>query len=164
MTMSALNAVLQASIQVTSRRAVGIDNPLDQLQETYRSVLAVGTGNDQANEVFHTRATMTTPQTYDLAGGIIDVFGTTITMVGVVAVFVHNRSATNTLTMGGHANAVQLFFGATTHTAIIQPGQFLLATNDNATDWPVTAGTGDVLQFTGTNGETYDLIIVGRNA
>ena len=106
---------------------------------------------------------MTTPAVYDLAGGITNVFGQTITMVGVIAVFLKNSGAA-AMTMGNHANAVQLFFGATTHTAIVQPGQFLFVTNDNATDWPVTAGTGDTLQIAGTNGDSYDLIVIGRSA
>jgi hypothetical protein len=89
--------------------------------------------------------------TYDLAGGITDRFGATITFAKVTMIMLINLSviATDVLRIGPHtSNGFSApWFGTT--------------------GWTVTAGTGDVLRVTeagGANTVSFRLALVGRTA
>ena len=164
MTMSAFTAVLRGVIQMTGRRTIGIDNPTDEIKQTYQQSVAVGTGSGQINEMFHVNGTIAGgANDYDVRGGIVDALGQTVTMVEVCLIALKNNGVANMI-IGNDAAAFVAFFGAAAHTVTVAPGGFFMIWNLNDPAWVPVAGTGDVLQVAGTNGDTFHLIIGGRQA
>lgn len=104
----------------------------------------------------------------DLFGVLSTAFGATVSAVKVVAVAIaskRNASNTTNLTVGNATAPAQLWFGATTHTAVIQPEGRLLQVAPK-TGWTITATTGDVLKIANAAGasHTYQIVVMARSA
>lgn len=111
----------------------------------------------------------------DLAGGLTDAFGNTITLAKIVAIMIINKpktsgAAANTtnLTLGVGSNPVTGYMGGTNPTlGPIRPGGVrLLAESDVAGLCAVAAGTADILRIANSSGAaaTYQIAILGRSA
>jgi hypothetical protein len=133
--------------------------------------LASGTGLNQADRIFHDQRTLaaSASEDLDLAGGLTDAFGATLTFARVKGLIIVAAAAnTNNVVIGNAtANAFVGPFGAATHTLAVRPGGVLALFAPDATAYAVTAGTGDllkVLNSAGGTSVTYDLIIVGASS
>lgn len=131
--------------------------------------LTTGTTAGKADLVFTDTRTLTasSSENLDLAGTLTDVFGTTLTFVEVVAIYVKAAAGnTNNVVVGGAAsNGFATPFGDASDTVKVAPGGVFLLTNDAG--FGVTAGTGDILKIAnggGSTSVTYDIVIVGRSA
>lgn len=128
--------------------------------------LTDGSGSDQANKVYHARLSIAnaSPVTLDIAGGLTDVFGNTITMTAVKAMMILNHGTTDSalLTVGGTFKSY-MQSGASTSLYVGRGGGVLLW-NPTLTAWTVTAGTGDTITITssGENPITCDVVIIGK--
>lgn len=163
MSMDTLTATLSAVLNVTSTRAVGIDNPIDDLREAFKDSLAKGTVADQADEVYHA-SRLVSAGNLDLAGVLTDALGQVITFVEVTTFFLFNRAGNADVVVGNAANAFPGWFGATTHTEAVPAGGWAFHHKPADPAWAVTAGTGDIIGIAGTAGNTYDVVIIGRSA
>jgi len=125
-----------------------------------------GTSDGQVSKAYYNRTAPTsTPTDLDLAGGVQDFYGATLTFATVKVIAVHNREASGSgknITIGGAAsNAFQGPFGAANDVLTIPPGGKLILVAPN-TGWTVTAGTGDLLRLLGhSSGTSIDLVIMG---
>lgn len=105
----------------------------------------------------------------DLAGGLTDAFGTSVTIAELVAVGVFaDDTNTNSIEVGGAAsNAVPLFKDVS-DVALVRPAGFLaMAAPGAAGQCSVTAGTGDLLKLANSGGSTAvtgKLYLLGRSA
>lgn len=131
--------------------------------------LASGTATGQVDLLYAgTRVlALSTSEDLDLAGGLTDVFGATLTFVKVKYIYIKAAAAnTNNVVVGG-ATSNQFVgpFGAGTHTLAILPGAVLELMHPT-TGWTVTPATGDLFKVlnggAGTS-VTYDLIIAGTS-
>lgn len=133
-----------------------------------------GTGNNQVNQLWRDRRTLTAgaADNLDLAGGITNGFGVTATFAKVKEIKIHNRSAnqtvptTATLTVGNGSNPFIGWFGAGTHTEGIALDGTMHKSNPLA-GWTVTGGTGDNLKILNDAGALvaeYDIEIAGVSA
>lgn len=124
-----------------------------------------GTGAGAVNKVFDdTRAiNASTNDDLDLAGGLTDIEGGTITFTGIKAVYIENTHATQSLTVGGGANPFLFGFGGAAHTVDLPPGGVLYRENPSAAGWAVTAGTGDILRIANGAGAagSYKIVLLG---
>lgn len=129
--------------------------------------LTNGTGNDQADLVFHQRKTLTTgaTQNYDLAAALVDEFGTTLTFVAIKALYIRNLNASRALTVGGGAQPWLTWVAAAADAIVIPPMGIFLLTAPLA-GFAVTADTGDDLLVTNAaGGDTiFDILIIGTSA
>lgn len=144
-------------------------NVVQNLKVNTSYALATGTTTGKADLVFTDTRTLTASSTenLDLAGGLTDVFGATLTFVEVVAIYVKAAAgnANNVVVGGAASNGFAAPFGDATDTVKVAPGGVCLLTNDAG--FAVTAGTGDILKIAnGGSGTsvTYDIVIVGRSA
>jgi len=163
---------LQASIRVEAlsdySKANDLSTSRDHVGLSVELSFTEGTGNNQADKVFHDTRTLTTGATenLDLAGTLTDVYGVTCTFVKVKAMVFQNLSATQTLTIGGvGTNGFVNWAGANTHTVIIPPlGFFALVAPLGG--YAVTAGTGDLLKVLNSAGASvdYKVWIIGTSA
>ena len=95
---------------------------------------------------------------YDLAGALTDPLGNVVTFAKVMAVYVINNSTTDSLTVGGANNIPMLGSGDVMNVAL---GAYFLYIDE--TGITVTPGTGDLITIAGTNGETFDLVVIGSS-
>lgn len=107
-------------------------------------------------------------ESLDLAGGLTDPSGATITFVKVKAIFIR-AAATNAADIvvgNAAANAFVGPFGAAAHTLAVKPGGSLVLVAPNG-GWAVTAGTGDLLKILNSAGAAaadYEIVILGTSA
>jgi hypothetical protein len=133
--------------------------------------LDTGTGAGQADRVFSDERTLSASanEDLDLSGVLTDALGAVITLARVKAIIViASAGNTNNVIVGAAAsNGFAGPFGATTHTVQVRPGGFYAVACSDATGWPVTAGTGDLLRVANAAGGTpvtYRIIIIGCSA
>ncbi|MEW2383382.1 hypothetical protein AB0873_15005 [Micromonospora sp. NPDC047707] len=133
--------------------------------------LANGTAAGQADRVFHDRRTLgaSASESLDLAGGLVDALGAALTFARVKALIVAAAAAnTNAVRVGGAAaNGWTTWAGGADDVVSVRPGGLLVLAAGDATAYPVTAGTGDLLSV--ANGGagtpvTYDIVIIGASA
>lgn len=89
----------------------------------------------------------------DLSSALEDPIGDTIVFAKVMAIFIRNNGA-NAMTIGG-TNNIPLF----ANTSPLGKEAYFSHIDQNGIT--VTAGTGDLITIAGTNGDTYDIIVVG---
>jgi len=155
-------------LQLAQTKVLDLATGSAQVVKTYLTDLTDGTAAGKADLIFHdTRTIGGAPDDLDLAGALVDAFGATLTFVKIksITVVAYSTNVANVVVGAAAANQFVGPFGAATHTLAVKPGG-KLHTDVGKTDlgFAVTAGTGDVLRFSGTNGDKYDVIIVGTSA
>jgi hypothetical protein len=154
----------------TARDLVTATSPLNYRN---RVSLTSGTGAGQADLVFSDTRTIAASgdDDLDLAGGLTDANGNTLTFARVKALIVTAAAGnTNNVLVGGDATSTFLtWVVAEPDAVILRPGASLalVAGVADATGYAVTATTGDLLRITNSAGSTsvtYDIVIVGSSA
>lgn len=142
----------------------------DVVQIVYSDDLNDGTGSDFADALYHSSGrslAASASETFDLAGGISDKFGNTLTMATVKLLYIKNTSTTATLEVGGNANEWIGWSQTSSSTITVGPGGVVLLYDPSANAMEVTAGTGDILEITnndGSNTAEYDIVVVGATS
>lgn len=164
---TSLKTRIRAAINTvyTSGADLGVDTAVKEFDDDI--VLANGTSADQANKTYKKQRTLAASATenLDLAGGLTDAFGNTLTFATIKSILVRAAAGnTNNVVVGGAAaNALLGIFGDATDTVNVKPGgAFLWAVP--GTGAAVTPGTGDILKVAnsaGGSGVTYNIVIVG---
>ncbi len=131
--------------------------------------LTNGTGDNQADLIYRDATSVGVGGTdIDLAGGLTDDFGQTLTFVEIVAVYIKNTTASgggNLLIGGAAANQWVGMLAVANDVVKLPPGGVYFYTAPYDGDCAVVAGTGDILQVAASAGTaTYDIILVGRSA
>ena len=133
--------------------------------------LTDGTGADFADQIYHSSdrsLSALTADTFDLAGGISDKFGNTLTMATVKLLIINNKSTNGAhLEMGSATNAWEGWSISSSTSISIAPGGSVILYDPTANAMEVTAGTGDelqVLNLDATNTATYDILIIGASS
>jgi len=129
--------------------------------------LADGVLTGQANKLFTDKRTLAASATenLDLAGVLVDAFGTVITFAAVKALMITAADANVNDVVIGNAAATAWVgpFGAGTHTVAIRPGGVAMFVAPK-TGWAVGAGATDFLKvLNGGAGSAveYDIVVVG---
>lgn len=130
-----------------------------------------GTGANQADKVFSDQRTIAASGTDPLdvaAGGLLDPLGSVFTVARLKLIFIQALAAnTNNVVLGGGANPVINYMTGTTPAIVVRPGGWLMLFAPDATGYPVTAGTGDVLTLTNSaagTSVTYNVVLIGSSA
>lgn len=167
----ALSSILSVSVSADQTSAGDLATGSVPLAVRKALVLADGTGDGQADLVFHDRRTLAASATedLDLAGALTDAFGNTLTFARVKGLYVAAADANpeNVEVGGAGTNGFATPFGDPTDVVIVRPGGFFAVGASDATAYAVTAGTGDLLTVTngGSGGSvTYDVVVVGASA
>jgi hypothetical protein len=95
---------------------------------------------------------------YDLAGSLTDPLGNAVTFAKVMAVYVINNGTEDPMTIGGSNNIPMIAAGGAINIAV---GSYFMFTDP--TGITVTPTTGDLITITGTNDDTFDLVVVGSS-
>lgn len=149
------------------------ENPLDLSTASdrktlnFNTALGNGTGLDQANRIFADERTLATTASddFDLAGGLTDIYGQTLTLTKVKAIVVYNTAtvAGEILTVGGGSNPFITWIGDGSDTVKVFPEGLLALVNPSLAGYTVTASTGDILRVTnsGASNITYRIVLIG---
>ncbi len=160
---------------VTFNVKAKVSEPIDigtrafNVNQTYSEVFTDGTGANQVKKIWSDTRTISASSNddLDLAGGVVDAFGTTLTFTAVKAIFVKAADGnTNNVVVGAEGtNEFASMFGDVSDTIVLPPGSFVAFSNPSAAGYAVTAGTGDKLRITNAAGGsdvTYDIVIMGE--
>lgn len=146
---------------VTTKEDIAVDTPIR---------LTDGTSANQIDLQWSDTSTIaiSSSDTLDLAGGLTDGFGTTLTFVEIVMIYVRAASGnTNDVEVGAGSNPLLNWVLATGDGVVVKPGGIFLILAPTNPAYAVTGGTGDILEITNSSGGTevtYDIVILGRSA
>lgn len=136
-------------------------------------VLKQGTGAGQADRLFVKTATLAASATadLDLAGGITDAFGATVTFakVGLLYLEAAQGNTNNVLLGGAAATQWASWLGDVSDKVAVRPGGFIMlgCGRADATRYAVGAGASDLLRVGNSSAGTsvtYTLLIAGTSA
>lgn len=154
-------------IDTLALNALDLSTVQDPVLLSILSTLSNGTSAGQASAQFSDTRTLSASasENLDLAGGLTNGFGATLTFTKIKLLFVRAASGnTNAVQVSrGSSNGVPLFLAASDGLTL-QPGAWFVWFDP--TGITVTAGTGDILTVAnaaGGSSVSYDLIIVGTD-
>lgn len=165
-----LTTSVTAQITTAYKNLLDLSTPVDNLDKKVLIRLASGTGANSGDLQFHDQRTLSASATedLDLAGGLTDAYGATLTFVELRAVMVFAAAANtnNVNVQRASSNGVPLFLAASDGVPVPPGGVFLWSCPADG-KVSVTAGTGDLLTITNSAGSTsvtYDVVIIGTSA
>lgn len=146
-------------------------NANDPLNFSSKTKYTNGDAASKANQHWHDKRSLSSGgnEELDLAGGLTDLFGDTVTFTKVKSLYIRNRSTTDTLLVGGAASngwaGTGTPFANATDIILLAPGAEICINVSSAAGYTVTAGTGDKLKLahgsTTTAALDYDIAILG---
>jgi len=157
----------RVDLKITGAYAQDMDlgNASYSLNKTYINRFANGADAEEAEIIFTDTRSTSSNDDLDLAGGVVDAFGNTLTFVAVKMLCIKAADANpaNILVGGEGTNEFSSFLGNDTDIVVIPPGGIFLISNPSAAGFTVTGGTGDMLRIAAASGTCeYDIIIVGE--
>jgi hypothetical protein len=165
------DVVMGLTVRATMNESLDLKTRQAALAFSRSIALDNGTGANQADKVFDDIRTINASSNddLDLAGVLVDAFGATFTLARVKGLFVAADAGNVNNVVVGAAAANQFVgpFGAATHTIALRPGGFFAICCADATGWPVTAGTADLLRIANSGAGTaviYSIVILGASA
>lgn len=148
--------------------SVGLASVAAHIETGGVNTYQTGIGANQMDLVFSESAkSISGNYDVDLAGVLLDVFGAVVTFarVKLIAVFADPTNSGNVIMGNAAANAFFGPFGLATHTTNIRPGGSAILFAPDATAWPVTAATADILRFAPSAGtQLFSWVIAGASA
>lgn len=160
------NVFLKIDSQLNS--ALDLDTAIDPLIFSLANLLSNGTASGQASQQFHDVRTLTASATedLDLAGGLTNAFGTTLTFVKLKVLLVYAATAnTNSVIVSRKATTGIPIFDADSDSITLAPGDLFLYASP-LVGKTITATTDDTLTFTNSAGGTsvnYTVIFIGTD-
>ena len=164
-------ANLTGRLKLTQTKTTGGISGNVNLDFDFADALADGVGLDQCDLLYGAKAVSLSgsgTNNLDVAGTLSDFYGTTITAVKLKFFYFKNLSTTagDTITLGNHASAALLLFGAAAHTVTVGPNGVFMLWEPGLAGITVTASTGDILKILENSGNanTYDIAFGGTSA
>lgn len=169
--MSLNDAKVSMAITGTLRNALDLGASFSGLDWTRSVNWLDGTGLGQADMMWHDarQIAASSNDDLDLTGSLAGILSGTLAFVRVKLIAVYAKpSNTNNVVIGNHPTAAFVGpFGAAAHTEAVRPGGLHLSACSDATGWPVTATTADILRIANSAGGTvvdYEVVIIGATA
>lgn len=172
-----VTGLIQALINLENLGVADLTSPTETVLNSASQAnwtVTSGVAINQLNLLWHDRRTLAAGanEDLDLAGSLVNSFGTTATFVKVkllsVAMTAAGNTATTTISVGGaSANQFVNWVADATDKIIVFQGGAMMLFNPSLAGYAVTAGTGDLLNILnndGSNAVDYDIVIGGTNA
>lgn len=166
----AASVLSQVRLQFSSAlaNALGLATALAQISVDVNVPLLSGVAANQADRIYSESAkSISGNYDLDLSGTLVDAFGAACVFARVKAVIVVAAAANSANVLVGGIGATGFFgpFGANTDKLTVRPGGVAFLFAPDATAWPVTAATADILRFAPSAGtQVFDVAILGASA
>jgi hypothetical protein len=169
----ALSGPIQLIIQLAHTGASDLTSPTETVinSANYSSwTVADGTSANQMDLVWSDQRTLGAgaSENLDLAGGLTDIYGNTLTFARIKFIYVSAATANGDyVQLGGGTNPFINWVANASDIVNVAPDGMFALTAPDATGYAVTAGTGDILKVTnadGAAGVTYDIVLAGASA
>lgn len=164
--MASLSLQVALKLIGSLTNALDLTTPIDPISKDYTFNVGNGTGAGQGNMIWHDqRSVGTSGEDLDLAGGLTNAFGSTVTFTAVKGILVYASPANsgNVIVSRPASNGLVLFAAASDALAGLTPGGIFLFTDPSAAGLAVTASSGDLLNVDASTGTvTYDVWIWGE--
>lgn len=161
---TALTGSTKVVISLQNQKGVDLATILDDLKISAGVDWSYGTGENQANALFHDqRSTDDTGETLDVyaSGSLKDAFGDLLTMEALKLMYIKNTHATLTLEVfGGVANDVDVL-ADTSDILEIPPGGIFLWLCPTAAGIDTTTDKNIKLAAKAAGTITYDIVLMG---
>jgi len=178
---TSLTATLKVKLAWLFQNVLDLNTAEDSYAWNQSEALANGTSENMANDMFHDRRYLTTgspTDDLDLAGGLTNSFGETLTFTAIKQIVIYNLgvpdashatwtpTAGEDLDIGGAASNpfTAPFDGGATSKVTVPSGGMLVMTAP-LDGWTVTAGSADTLRVAldggGANDVDYEIVIIG---
>ena len=158
----AVSLVATIAVQAENTVTSGNQSKVDKTSISSRTQYTDGTGASSVNKTYDTgQVTLgASPVSYDLSGSLTAGNGAAAVFTKI-RTFAITAPSTNTgaITVGGGATAWASLYGS---TLIVRPGTEIGMKTIEGTAYAVTAGTTDLVQVSGTNGDKYQLFFAGE--
>ena len=165
-----LTGTIKAGMGLTYKGDIDLGSQTARLPFPAEIIIGSGTTSGKADLAFWDNRTLgaSASEDLDLAAGLTDAFGQSLTFVEINGIHVKAGSANsgNIVVGGATTNGFQGPFGAAAHTVALAAGESLMITKMVGDGWTVTAGTGDLLKIANSHASsaTYDIALIGRSA
>lgn len=164
--MATLSVATGFTIQGTFTSNPDLTTAIEALAIAVKQDYASGTGAQQGNQFFSdSRSVNGSSENLDLAGGLTDAFGTTLTFTKIRHLAFHNKStvAAETLLISGNFVTGALLSGwVDDDVKIIVPPRGWLVLSSPEDGYTVTGTSQDIVKVDpGANNISYDLYIIG---
>jgi hypothetical protein len=163
----ALSVAIRASIFAKQTKTGDLESATSLIEKALAASFSDGAGANQANRIWKSERTLAASATenIDLSGSLLDVYGDAVVFARIKALIVLAASGnTNNVNVTRPASNGLAAYLAASDGEPVHPGGFFVKVWPGATAIPVTAGTGDILTFTNSAGDTsvsYTVIILG---
>jgi len=164
MTLKA-SVVTDIGASLTGSATVGSNK--HEIAKSIVNQFAEGAAANQAEEIYAAAAQLAASavDSLDLAGGVTNSLGDVLTLTKVKALIIEAASTNqDTIVVGGNASPFASFFGDPADTLVLKPGGSVALIAPDAAGYAVTAGGGDVLDITnsdGVNVANYTITVIG---
>lgn len=165
MSADTLTALVRLLVSGTYTRDLDLADPKDILSKTIEQAFATGTGDDQADQMFHDIRTLGDAATedLDLYGGLTNAFGVTLNFLKIKAMIIRNLSTTQTISVGGAAATQFSNWVANVSDIVVLPPESWLCLV-NPAGYAVTSAL-DLLKIANSAGASanYEIILIGND-
>lgn len=169
-----LTGIIKQQLTLVHSKALDLSTPEENLFDPtawFNWTVTDGTAINQANLAWHDQRTLAggASEDLDLSGSLINAFGDTMSFARVKGIYITADSDNvDSVSVGGASSNTWLsMFGSATDTIKVMPGGVFCNFAPDATAFPVTAGTADILKILNDDGATaaiYNILIIGANA
>ena len=164
---TSFTGAIKLSLQGSLTSSIDLGNLSQSVNYNKSYSFTDGTGADQANMIWLDTRTLTasSSEDLDLAGGLTNAFGTTLTFTKIKGLMiVASSSNTNNVLVGGDAAGISTWVGNVNDLVVVRPGGTFCLVASDSTAYAVTGTTADILQIAnsaGSSSVTYDIIVIG---
>jgi hypothetical protein len=163
-----LKAKLLTQVQATLTNPLDLSTPVDALDYTIRHTLTSGTGDNQADLLWHDERTLSgsANESLDLSGSLVNAFGVAQSFVKVKAIAVAAELTNTTrIILSRPANGANLF-EASGDAVSIYPGGIFFWASPGVSGVSVTNSSADLININnvGAGSATYEIVVIGTSA
>ena len=172
MALTLQNLRIQLKIDGKLTNPLDLSTPIDTFSKSYSFSFTDGAGLNQSGPWFHDTRTLagTATENLDLSGVLVGSFGNTLSWVRIKAFLIIHKTpgASAALEVGGVTNQFVNWIASNTIATdlprtVIRPGGAQLFVAPDATGYPVTGGTADLLKINNLAAGSidYDVFVCG---
>ena len=160
---AAVSGSISAAFIASDQRTVGINTNANlPVNAQPTATFTTGSGSGQVQVLWQASRTFsgTTDTLNTYSGSLVDSYGTVVALTSVKAIYIQNTSATNSIVIGNAGSTPMNTLLNATGTLTLNAGDWIVVAAPTSAGWGLTGSNFNIL-VTGTNGQTYTIVMLG---